>query len=186
MSEGVEQIVKTRFFVAPPPNCYLSGDTQRLEGIGPAGHDLGLVHQQDSDVVLTFDLRRDEGEEVGESCRWRVKIPCCRTEQWAKSPASIRKRHQKKKKVLPPVLSLLRGHCSGNRKTRLRLNRGLFVPPARTHTRAHTVSRALCFSQTSQISFNKGVTSIYRRGEHFAPLPGRRKKNYPPKLSLLC
>lgn len=62
------KLSKCAFFVAPPPNCYLSGDTQRLEGIGPAGHDLGLVHQQDSDVVLTFDLRRDEGEEVGESC----------------------------------------------------------------------------------------------------------------------
>lgn len=44
------------------PNWYLSGDAQRLEGIGPAGHDLSLVHQQDSDVVLTFDLWRDEGE----------------------------------------------------------------------------------------------------------------------------
>lgn len=62
------KLSKRAFLWRPPPNCYLSGDTQRLEGIGPAGHDLGLVHQQDSDVVLTFDLRGDEGEEVGESC----------------------------------------------------------------------------------------------------------------------
>lgn len=36
--------------------AYLSSDAQRLESVGPTGHDLGLVHQQDSDVVLTFNL----------------------------------------------------------------------------------------------------------------------------------
>lgn len=64
----VSNKLSKRAFLWRPPNCYLSGDTQRLEGIGPAGHDLGLVHQQDSDVVLTFDLRGNEGEEVGGSC----------------------------------------------------------------------------------------------------------------------
>lgn len=37
---------------------YLSGNTQWLESIGSTGHDLSLVHQQDSDVVLTFNLQR--------------------------------------------------------------------------------------------------------------------------------
>lgn len=67
-SEGVKPFVSKQLFCDTGPNCYLSGDTQRLEGIGPAGHDLSLVHQQDSDVVLTFDLWGDEGEEEGKSC----------------------------------------------------------------------------------------------------------------------
>lgn len=36
---------------------HLSGDAQWLEGVGPARHDLGLVHQQNSDVVLAFNLQ---------------------------------------------------------------------------------------------------------------------------------
>ena len=37
---------------------YLSGDAQRLESISAAGHDLCFVHQQNSDVILTFNLQR--------------------------------------------------------------------------------------------------------------------------------
>lgn len=39
---------------------YLSSDAQRLEGVSSTGHDLRLVHQQDSDVVLTFNLQTNE------------------------------------------------------------------------------------------------------------------------------
>jgi len=35
---------------------YLSGGAQWLESIRATGHDISLVHQQDSYVVLTFDL----------------------------------------------------------------------------------------------------------------------------------
>lgn len=49
---------------------YLSGDTTRLESIGSARYDLRLVHQQDSDVVLTFGLqRRRKGENTLEKLK---------------------------------------------------------------------------------------------------------------------
>lgn len=37
---------------------YLSANTKRLESIGSTGHYFSLVYQQDSDVVLTFNLQR--------------------------------------------------------------------------------------------------------------------------------
>lgn len=75
--------------------AYLSGDTQRLESVGSTGHDLGLVHQQDSDVVLTFNLQRRSGwrrklwkvTAEQEQPRWQAKysLTCCSEEQWTKS-----------------------------------------------------------------------------------------------------
>lgn len=44
---------KTKTFIS-----YLSANTKRLESIGSTGHYFSLVYQQDSDVVLTFNLQR--------------------------------------------------------------------------------------------------------------------------------
>lgn len=45
---------------------YLSGNTQRLKSIRATGHDFRLVHQQDSDVVLTFSLDKKKKK------RWNI------------------------------------------------------------------------------------------------------------------
>ena len=53
---------------------YLSGNTQRLESIGSTGHDLGLVHQQDPDVVLTFNLQRNQRKALKDAQQLQAEV----------------------------------------------------------------------------------------------------------------